>query len=59
MSTFILLIFLAVTVASQFIYSNVVLDKGFFDNDHIVFLGVLYLLIWIRLMYINKPKQQV
>lgn len=59
MSTFILLIFLAVTVASQFIYSNVVLDRGFFENDHIIFMGVIYLLTWIRLRYIHRTKQQV
>ncbi|WP_454191318.1 hypothetical protein [Paenibacillus sp. Marseille-Q7038] len=59
MSTSILFIFLAVTVVSQFIYSNVVLDKGFFDNDHIIFMGVIYLLIWMRLWYMNKSKQQV
>lgn len=36
-SSTILLIFLAVTVISQFIFSVIILDKGFFDNNYIIF----------------------
>lgn len=58
-SSIILIIFIAVTVVSQFMFSVLILNTSFFDNNYIIFLGVIYLLVGIRLMYNNKSKQKV